>query len=92
LLDAIYSSYTGRHAELHKFITTAWQSSWRGWSPDMEGSQNTSNKISHGMATVGHPTCWRLDTGITIHLRETLCYDTLSRILDIRWITSEASF
>lgn len=56
----------------------------------MEGSQNTSNKVSHGMATVGRPTCWRLDTGITIHLHEMLCYEILSRILDIRWVTSEA--
>lgn len=84
LLDAIYSSYAGRHAELHKFlITTAWHSSWRGWSPDMEGSRNTLNKVSHGMATVGHPTCWRLDIGITIHLHETLCYEMLSLIFNI---------
>jgi hypothetical protein len=44
LLDAIYSSYTGRLAELHKLlITMAWHSSRRQWPPDMMGSQNTLN-------------------------------------------------
>lgn len=38
---------------------------------------------SHGQATVGQPTGLRLDTGITIHHHETLCYEMLCRILNV---------
>jgi hypothetical protein len=36
----------------------------------------------HGTATAGHSTRWKLDTGITVHLCDTLCYEMFSRILD----------